>query len=651
MFPVQYNPFLSYDTGFPDKHLIMTGDRFEWMINFLRDSPGITFDFETSGVRWFDKAEACGIALAGWADNQVHHFYVPFRHYTGEPQLDLSAIGKPIGDLLGDESKIKIAHNIKFDEHFAIKEGWPVRGLRYDTMIAATLFNENRRLALEKVVAKDLGIHDSFQWKKKMDHEVARLVKASGKKKKKYLLDHGYSQVNIPLCGTYSCFDADYATKLYFFFESRGVSQRYQRLWHTEMVLTEALCAMEEMGLPINVDYLLELRRTLSKIKAEKEVKIVELSGKHFNVGSDDELRSFLMRDLGFRLTKRTKKKQLAVDKDVLSSFEDAHPVIPHILEWREVEKLLNTYTSSILERIDSKNILHCDFQQVGTVTGRLSCKEPNFQNQPSDSDFRAREFSGKSLEDGGVDPWSIRRAYANRGKEWVRLFFDYSQIELRVLAYYSKDPIMVDAYLKGEDIHSRTSQEVFGTKEKAQRRKAKVINFGLSYGMTEKGFSNQAKISLEEATRYLSIFFQRYKGISSFRDSFYQYIRSNRCQFQNLFGRPRRLPAMASFHGWERGRAERQAIATIIQGTAAELTKESIVRIWEYLQSEKIPAYLVNTVHDEIQIDCAVEVMPEVCRKVKKLMEDFPEFSPIPIVVDGDYTTESWADKKGLPL
>lgn len=650
--PVQFSPFHSYDTGYPDKHIVMTGDQFEWALRFLEQSPAITFDFETSGLRWFRDSYSIGIGLAGWdkSTSQLQSFYVPYRHRTGERQWELDRIGGAIAGLLADESKMKVAHNLKFDMHFARQEGWQVRGPLYDTMIAAWLFDENRRIALKVRAQQDLGRFDADEWEKKVDAHVLQLARFNKIGVKEYRNRHGYSQVPIPLCGTYGCFDVEFTTQLFWLYERSGISSLYPRIWNTEMGLLEALCDMEEMGMPIDVDYLEALRSSLTGILESLELKIQQQLGRRVQLGSDDEVRKLLL-GLGCRLTKRTKKKALSVDREVLESFSSHHPVIPLIMEWRDADKIVSTYTNSILSRLDNRNVLHADFQQVGTNTGRLSCREPNLQNQSSDNNARAIKHTGKSLEDGGWDPWSVRRAYINRGPGWVRQFWDYSQIELRVLAFYSRDPVMMDAYLKGEDIHARTSQEVFGTVEKAMRRMAKIINFGLSYCMTDIGFARQAKIPQDQASQYLQKFFERYAGVASFRQVFWQQVRSQKSSFQNIFGRPRRVPGIVSPDKWERGSSERQAIATLIQGTAAELTKESIVRVHKFFKEEKLPAYLVSTVHDEIQFDCHTDVLEQTARGVKSRMEYFPEFNPVPIIVDGDYTTTSWADKKGLPI
>jgi DNA polymerase-1 len=649
--PIQLSPFYRYETGQTNKTLVMDGESFQAMHAFLMAGKSLVFDFETSGLEYFKHAESCGIALGSWDIQGVFHsYYVPYRHHTGEQQLDLGLIAPAIQGLLADQRTLKIAHHIKFDEHMAQKEGWQVRGPRYDTMIGAYFYDENTPKALKTRAQTDLGIVDASAWESRLDAEVHRLAKLSGKNIGEYKNQYGYSQVNIPLAGVYACYDVDFAGQLFSFYEKKGLSHRYPRVWATEMELTGVLCKMEAEGMLVDVPYLTQLREQLGRRKEEVEREFSHVTGgAKFNLASDDALREFLQKDLGLRLTKLTKKKQLSVDKEVLEYFAETHRSIPLIMDWREAEKLYNTYTKSILDRLDDRGYVHPDYQQVGTDTGRTSCKTPNFQNISSDSDARAVKHTGKKLEDGGADPWSVRRAFLNRGPGWVRLLFDYSQIELRVLAHYSQDPVMVGAYLAGEDIHSRTSMEVFGTAEKSKRRMAKVINFGLSYCMTPVGFARQAKVSEEEAEGYFKKFFERYSGVTTFRQKFWGQVRRNNGGFCNLFGRPRRIFGMNAKSDYERGKAERQAIASIIQGTAAELTKESLVRIAREFSARQLDAHPVATIHDEIQIDCRVDDMPQVARLVKGCMENYPEFAPIPILVDASWTTTNWSEKKGI--
>ena len=961
--PIQTSALSYWPAGDANKQIVTDGAAFERMLHQLRSSPVITMDYETSGLDWHANSQSCGIALAtvDRSDSKVWNWYVPYRHQTGEKQLDLNIIAPGIKGLLEDPTIMKVAHNIKFEDHFSRKEGWRILGPRYDTMIAGHLYDENMPLKLETRAEKVLGRTDARRWELAMKQEVLRLARTQKMGIRKYKEKYGYAQTPINLCGTYACFDTDHETELYLFYERWGVRSRYERIWSTEMDLTEVLCDMEEHGLPVDVEYLELLRTSLGGVKAGIVDQIQHVLGPDmFNLGSDYELRTFLLSKLRLPLFKKTKGKQLSVDREVLEFFGSKSPVLKLILKWRDADKLENTYTTSILKRMDKNGVVHPNFQQCGTNcmpagelvltdrgylpveqvqvgdqvithkgrarkvlqtidngvqpvwkvtlanglclnttgnhgyrvgnawvaaknlevgmpvtvhshpevwktidgwakygvsswgrvlnhetsrllklrvkdscghlsvtlskdgsrrkdgnkkdflvhrlvlahfsirdhrsngvrhlsgygwenvlqnlkwgtplensrdaclhgsvsrrdgdkaklseeivqlirrtpyirgnkrlgvlgsderlanqfgvcrqlvckvrlgkvwaqkevegkrskffqskvvsverlrdsvptfgltvaedashvtggivthnTGRLSCKDPNFQNQPTDDDDRAKEYSGKSLEDGGIDPWSIRRAFIVRrspsGKPLPRLIFDYSQVELRGIAYYSGDETMHDVYRVGGDIHAAVSREIG-----CPRRTAKTINFGLSYCLTAMGLSRQTGLTVDEAEAFMTRFEARFPGIPKLRERLWRSVRMDpNASFTNIFGRTRRIPLINSMEDWERGRAERQAIGSLIQGTASELTKESLVRVSKFLKEEKLPAFLVNTVHDELQIDSAVDCMVTVAKGVKRLMENYPEFSPIPIIADGSYTVTSWAEKHALP-
>lgn len=633
----------------PLKQVITTGDRFERLICWMKSRKRIVVDYETSGIAWFQHAELCGIGLASWDDEgRIWNAYVPLRHRTGTPQLSFDLVAWAVKDLLEDPNIEKVGHNIKFEDHFSRKEGWRIRGPRYDTMVAARLYNDNEPLKLEKRAELDLGIKDAMAWNQALNVEIAKLARLNGMKIEDYKWKFGYSEVDPTLCGIYCCTDTDHTAKLRDHYEAWGVSRYYSRIWPTEMRLTEVLCDMEQAGLPVDVPYLESIRSQARAAKDRLQGHIKQLMGGYeFNVGSDDELRSVLYHVLGLRWEKRTKGNQLAVDVEVLESFSGTIEVCKAVLDWREADKIDTTYTTSIIELLDSKNIVHGNLQSVGTSTGRLSAKTPNYQNISNDDELRSLESTGKKLKEGGCDPWSVRRAFTVRGPDWVRILNDYSQIELRVLAHYSRDPIMVDAYLKGEDLHDRTAKEISNIRKvECSRRVAKAVNFGLSFCLSEKGLAVQTKISEEEATVVLQAFFKRYSGVASYRQELWARSRRDGCQASNLFGRTRRLPDLSSEIFWKRKRAERQMIGSIIQGTAAELTKESLVRLSDWFAAEKIPALLVNTVHDEIQIDCPKECLSQVVKGSKRLMEAFPEFYPIPIIAEPSVTYKTWADK-----
>lgn len=641
----QIQAFEDWIAPTPGATVVRDPETFRQMMTILESVPAFAWDTETSGLAYWAHARAVGHAFATRVDGTIRAWYVPVRHYTGESQLPFDLVKEPFQKLLGDSRKMVVGHHLKFDKHMAKREGWEVKGTHYDTMISSRFFDENRALALKSRALEDLGYVDAHEMESRLQRELVKLAKSARMGISDYKAKFGYSQISVNLCGVYACRDAQYTWELMEKHERWGVSRNYERIWKTEMALIDVLCDMEEHGMLVDPYYLGTLNDATGARKAalEDQIRFI-LKTDMFRLGSDDELRRFMTEVLHLPLSRRTKGRQLSVDREVLTEFmpSDHTGILKMILEWRDAEKIHSTYTKSILDKLDSRNVLHGNFNQAGTNTGRFSSSDPNLQNFSQDDDTRAIAHSGKSLEDGGVDPWSVRRAFIVESPRRPRLILDYSQIELRVLAYYSQDPIMVENYLAGGDIHKRTADEVGVT-----RRQAKVINFGLSYGLTSVGLSRQVGISIPEAEQFMEKFFQRYKGIATFKEYFWNQVRMGSGQFSNRFGRTRRVPEINSSKDWERGRAERQAIGTLIQGTAAELTKESLVRIHAWIKAEGVPACLVSTVHDELWIDTDVDCLAHVGRNAKRLMEDFPEFEPIPITVSGAYTVTNWAEKR----
>lgn len=630
----------------PDANHVVVQDweAFGQMMQELEAQNHVCVDYETNGLAWYKHARACGVGLGYLTSaGQPRTWYVPIRHQTAERQLGDTKVLGAVRELLAKAPKT-IGHNLKFDDHIGRRDGVTIGGRYECTEILARLYDENRSAKLKLRAETDLGIVGASTLEADVNAEVMRLARDQRIGKKEYLARYGYSQVPVSLLGPYACYDVDFTLRLGAFYHAKGVPQSCPRIYETEMELVRVLTDVEEYGVPIDVPYLTDLREKVSVECWQLERAVADMLGaRMFQLGSDAQMRTFLL-DCGAQLWKKTRGGDWAVDDEVLEHFEPLTPALPLIRRWRTADKIRSTYTDSILSKLDAHGILHCDLRQMGANTGRLSAAKPNLQNQLTDNKDRAKA-------NGGVDPWSVRRAYTARGRDRPRLFFDYSQVELRMLAFYSGDPIMREVYLSGQDIHTRTELEVFETSDGTNRRRSKMVNFGLAFCLTYKGFARQAKIPEPEAEAFMQRFFLRYSRIEPFRREFWFRCRANGGVFRNLFGRRRYVPKLLSAQRWERGRAERQAIGALIQGTAAELTKESMVRIDRFLRSQGLDARIVLTVHDEIQLDCAAQCIPEVSRGCKRLMEHYPEFSPIPIVVDGDYTTKSWADKKSLPL
>jgi DNA polymerase-1 len=646
----------------PRYQTVTTPDQFSEAMNRLWSAKRYAADTETSGLDWHLDSRICGFAFGTRRDDGpgVVNYYIPFRHITGEEQLPEEVVLPAVKQLLERDDQERVWWHRKFDQHMCRCEGITLRGYNHDGMIPVWLYDENQEASLKHRALVDLGNLEAHVYEEVLDRETARLAKLAGLRKKEYKQRFGYSQIPIHMAGAYAGRDTDYTLGLLEFYESKGVIDYYRRsprgpnargIYDIETDLVDVLCEMEAVGVPIDRNYLLWLRTEVGQAKERIERQIWDAIGIHqkFNLGSDDELRYFLLNKLHLPLFKPTQGGDLAVDREVLEHFSDQAPVLKLVLDWRDAQKIESTYTDSILERLDKFDVLHGDYQQLGTDTGRLSCRDPNLQNISADDDERALAYCGRKLEDGGIDPWSIRRAFLSRFGR-ATLYIDYSQIELRVLAYYTRDPNLVGAYLRGEDIHEATSMLVFGTKEKSKRKIAKMANFGTSYCLTAPGLARRAKIPMEEADDFYVKFNAAYPRIASFREELWAFMRSNRGQFDNLWGRTRRIPQIFSGDNSERRRAERQAIGTCIQGTAAELTKESLVRLRKWFRDEGLDANLIETIHDEIQIDVSLEDLARVAYGAKWIMEDYPEFQPVPIVASEEYSTTHWAEKQELP-
>ena len=628
----------------PMKTLVTTSEQFAQMMRQLWDNPNRIFDHETSGLSWWKKARSCGVGFGVFEGDRVRSWYVPIRHLTTEPQLDIARLDVPIRQLFADPGATWIGHHIKFDDHINRREGWYIGGKRYCTQMAGRLWNENDLLRLELRVQTDLGVpkEHAVYWQQRVMAEVHRLARARRINVTPYKDQYGYSEVSTSLLGYYGCHDIDWTGKLWQFYEGHGLSNFYSRIWPTEMALNEVITDMEEYGMPIDVGYLEQLRDRLTRVTATLSTHIRgQLGTKFFDPGLDADVRKLVYKWLGAERRKRTKSgEQWSVDREVLSENEWRHPVVTSVMKWRDANKILTTWTDSILNALDDNHVLHGSFKPDGTTSGRLSSSGPNLQNFIHDSNVRSLAETGMELGEGGFDPWSVRVAFIMRRGQ-VRLYFDYSQIELRVLTWYTREPNMVGAYLRGQDIHERTQDEIEAlTGRRPPRRLAKIINFGLVYCMTARGLARQARVSESGAEFVLDAFFRQYPQSR---------MRRNRCM--NIFGRTRTLSQLNSMVGWQRRRAKRMLFGGLIQGTAGELTKESLVRIHRFLKSSGSGAHLVGTVHDEISLDCPVAELTRVVPVVKHEMERYPEFDPIPILVDGEYSVENWANKQPLPL
>jgi DNA polymerase-1 len=393
---------------------------------------------------------------------------------------------------------------------------------------------------------------------------------------------------------------------------------------HIERPLSSVLARMERTGVRLDPAALEELSAAADKEIGKLTRRIHKLAGVEFNLNSPKQLGEILYEKLQLPMPrKRGKGKVASTAADVLEELSDLHELPGLVLEYRELNKLKSTYINVLPTKINPRTgRLHTSFHQTGTATGRLSSSDPNLQNIPI-----RRELGAK-----------IRSAFvAEPG--WVLLAGDYSQIELRVLAHMSEDAVLVDAFRRGEDIHARTAQEVLGVLPLEQtaehRRVAKMINFGIVYGLTAFGLGTRLGIAPREAQEYIDAYFERYAGVRKFRESLLRQVRRTGVA-RTLFGRTRPIPDINSQNTVQRNFAERTALNSPLQGTAADIIKLAMIYLDERLREEELKTRMILQVHDELLFEVPEGEVERAQALVKTAMEtvEFPAGKEYPLKV-----------------
>jgi DNA polymerase-1 len=484
---------------------------------------------------------------------------------------------------LADSARPKIVHDPKLAELLL----GPVAGIRHATMLYSYL--------LRPTTAK---------------HRLGDVV---------------LRQFNVTLSGTPGE-HADYLMRLAPLLraevESRGLQDVYERI---DLPLAPVLARMERTGVRVDREALRELSARMEAELTRLEKKVFALAGQEFNINSPQQLAEILYDKLNLPAPRRTRTKGRSTAAGVLEELAAKHPLPRAVIEYREVAKLKSTYVDALPRLIHPETgRLHTRFSQTGTATGRLSSSNPNLQNIPVRSEL-GRE---------------IRAAFtAEPG--WVLLSADYSQIELRLLAHFSQDPVLLEAFRKGEDIHARTAAEVFGVAPGLQtaehRRIAKVINFGIIYGLSAFGLAQQLGLEPSEAKKFIAAYFERYQGVKRWLDAQLEHVRQTQ-ETRTLFGRIRPIPEINAQQGVLRGFAERTALNTPLQGTAADLIKLAMIAIDRQLQEGNFRARMILQVHDELLFEAPEDELNRLRALVKPVMEQVESFSgplAVPLVVE----------------
>ena len=557
------------------------------------------------------RAQISGLALAVSAG---HASYVPVSHrYLGAPaQLSLDVIRAVLGPLLADPAVRKIGHDLKYSEVLLHRNGMDLAGADLDTMLASYLLDPEADNTLEALAERDAGV---------------KVPPLDGGAPKKRGHAHPFDEIDVVAAGTHAARLTEITLGLAARYAPRLVEAKLDGLLRDlELPLSHILAGMEETGVLVDPQALDVLGKEMAKELLSLEEKARAAAGKDFNLGSPKQLEAILFDDLGLKATKKTKTGR-STDAEVLESLADDHALPAIVLEHRAIAKLKGTYVDALPRLMHPETgRIHTRWSQAVAATGRLSSQDPNLQNIPIRSDL------GKI----------IRRAFiAPPGS--VILSADYSQIELRVLAHLSKDPVLVDAFRTGQDVHVRTAMEIFNVPAEGvtdeMRGRSKTINFGVIYGMGEGALAKRLGIPRQEAAKFIDAYFERYAGVRKFMDETMETARKTEVVY-TLFGRRRLLPDLRNTDTMRRAQAERIAKNTPIQGTSADLLKLAMVRLAEPV----VPgARMVLTVHDELVFEVPEPLAAEAGEKIRTAMATAHEFD-VPLVVDVGWG-RTWAD------
>ncbi len=542
-----------------------------------------------------------------------HAAYVPVGHrYLGAPaQLSAEAVVKAIAPLLADRDVARIGHDLKYTEVLLRRHGASPFDGAHDTMLASYLLDAEADNTLPALAERDLGV------------KLPALETDQPKKKGRRALD----EIEVEHATPFAAAWADAALSLSEKYAARLKSDKLERLLvELELPLASVLAEMELRGVLVDTRALDGLAVQMTKELAELEKKAHEAAGQEFNVASPKQLEAILFDTLGLKSSRKTKTGR-STDAEVLEALSDDHALPGVILEHRAIAKLKGTYVDALPKLLHPETgRIHTRWSQAVAATGRISSQDPNLQNIP------IRTALGRS----------IRRAFvAPEGS--VLLSADYSQIELRVLAHLSRDEVLVDAFVRGQDVHTRTAMEVFGVDEKSvtpdMRRQSKTVNFGVIYGMGETALAKRLGIPRAEAAAFIDRYFARYHGVRTFLDSTMADARKSE-SVHTLLGRRRLLPDLRSSDRQRRAQAERIAQNTPIQGTAADILKLAMVKLRDPLVRG---AAMVLTVHDELVFEVPASAAEEAAAKVKAAMEGVMALD-VPLVVDVGWGA-TWAD------
>ena len=575
-------------------------------------------DLETTGL---DPLQA---EIVGWALSRAPHrgWYIPVRGPAGSRVLDNRLVCDTLRPVLENPRLHLVNQNIKYDLLVLRQAGVRVTGLGLDPMIGHYLLEAGARShGLDELSRQLLG------------HEMIPISQLIGKGKSQKRMD----EVDIPLVAQYAVEDAevawDLAQRLGDRLRAEGLWDLY---WNLERPLIGVLVDMQTQGIRLEIPQLAEQSQRAALRLDELRAEIHQLAGREFNLDSPKQLQQVLFQELGLKVVKRT-QTGASTDQEVLEQLALDHDLPARMLDYRQLTKLKGTYLDALPALVNPRTgRLHCSFSQVAAATGRLSASDPNLQNVP------IRTPEGRL----------IRRAFTPSEPGWKLVCADYSQIELRMLAHFSEDPALCESFRRGDDVHTAVAAQVFGIPPgevtEAQRRMAKGVNFGVIYGQSAFGLATALQIPRGEAAAFIEGYFARYAGVDGyFKRLLAECAAAGRAT--TILGRRRaiegiRTGASAEAAGRQRNLAERTAINTVIQGSAADLIKRAMLLVTERLAASGLHARLLLQIHDELVFEVPAGEVPALSRLVRAAMTEALELK-VPLKVDVT-SGDNWLDQ-----
>ncbi len=583
---------------------VLTWDSFERWLDVLQHAELVALDTETTSLVEM-QAQIVGISVCV---NPGDAAYIPLAHNAADApaQLPLQDVLQKLKPWLEDGSKHKLGQHVKYDRHVFANHGIEVHGYVHDTMLQSYVLEVHKPHSLESLADRHLG-------RKGLSYEDM-----CGKGAHQI----SFAQVDVEKASHYACEDADFTLSVHQrLWPLLQADEKLNFVYQLEMQSSEALYRIERNGVLIDAPTLATQSHALGLRIMQLEEEAYEIAGQRFNLASPKQLGEIFFDKLGLPVVKKTATGARSTDEEVLEKLADDYPLPKKILEHRSLSKLKGTYTDKLAQLAQPlTGRVHTHYAQAVAVTGRLSSNDPNLQNIP------IRTPEGRKVREAFVAPPGFVIASA-----------DYSQIELRIMAHISEDPALLKAFHEGLDVHKATAAEVFGltpdTVSSEQRRYAKVINFGLIYGMSAFGLAKALGIDNTAAKNYIERYFLRFAGVKRYMDETRAQAKAQG-YVETVFGRRLYLPEINSPNGPRRGGAERAAINAPMQGTAADLIKLSMVKVQQVLDAQHKGTRMIMQVHDELVFEVPDAEVDWVKTEIPRLMADVAQLK-VPLLAE----------------